>query len=805
MTSERAEEGDDGYIVTTSSLVARDRVEIHLHVRLANGEAALIIDDRFTPYLFVRASDQDVLLAARVLARPTRLQTLSREPVVRCERPTPDTLAQLAARLKRDGVECFEADLRPHARYLIDRGLRGALRVSGPFQQGHHGERVYRNPTLQQARHRPTLRVLSLDIETDAQAGKLYSIAVTGAGGERVFLVRAEGQRLEALPPYAHSFADERGALLAFLEHVQRADPDALTGWNLPDFDLPVLARLCRRAGLRLTLGRSSREAVIRKSSSLWFQSRAELDGRVVLDGLALMRGSYIKLDDYSLETAARALLGRGKRFSGDARTHQIDHAYLRAPAELCAYNLDDAQLVLEILERTGLVELSVRRSLLTGLRADRVSGQIAAIDTLYLRELRRRGHVAPSVRQREERAEVLGGLTLPGRAGLYRNIAVYDFKSLYPSLIRTFNIDPLTYLGQRDGASRAPLPEGAITSPSGAMFDGRSLGVLPSLVERLLLQRAQATETGDKHGSQAIKILMNSIYGVLGTDASRLFSPVLANAIALAGQHVISCSADAAASLGYRVLYGDTDSLFVELGEPDEERATTLAGELREQISARVAEALQRDFGCESKLDLELEKVYARFFLPELRANARVASDDGDVGEGSKKRYAGLWRRPSGEQLEVVGLEAARRDASPVARRFQRELLQLVFHDEPVEPFARAFVRALRAGSLDAELTYRKAMRKPVESYTRTTPPHVKAARKLGDRAGRIITYVVTKAGPEPVTMTTAPLDYEHYVVHQLVPIARSLLGTWPDRGEAVLDALLGRATQLKLPLQER
>src|SRR5262249_53963007 len=155
-------------------------------------------------------------------------------------------------------------------------------------------------------------------------------------------------------------------------------------------------------------------------------------------------------------------------------------------PGRLAAYNLEDARLVLELLAHTGLVELTVRRSLLTGMQLDRVGAQIAAVDSLYLRALRARGPVAPSVEgARAGEAEVItGGLVLDSRPGLYRNVLVFDFKSLYPSLIRTFNIDPLTHV---------PAPgsnDGVIRSPGGAAFRRDEPGILPELVARLWSER---------------------------------------------------------------------------------------------------------------------------------------------------------------------------------------------------------------------------------------------------------------------------------------------------------------------------
>jgi DNA polymerase-2 len=249
----------------------------------------------------------------------------------------------------------------------------------------------------------------------------------------------------------------------------------------------------------------------------------------------------------------------------------------------------------------------------------------------------------------------------------------------------------------------------------------------------------------------------------------------------------VIRRAAETATALGHRVLYGDTDSLFVDIAEADTAAAVARAEGVRSAVADAVAAAVTGEFGCTSHLELEFEKVYARFFMPEVRGGAT----------GSKKRYAGLVIGADGEQVEIVGLEAVRRDWSAVARRFQRELLDLVFHDRPVADFVRAFVADLRAGRFDGELSYRKAIRKPLAEYTKTTPPHVKAARKQRGSGTRIVTYVVTRAGPEPAGETTAPPDYDHYVTQQLRPIADAILRFLPGPD---FDDLTGARRQLSL-----
>jgi DNA polymerase-2 len=764
-----------GFILPPTYRVVRGVPEVHLHAVLENGEPALIIDDRVRPYFFVRTADE---ASVRGLARAARvdasaLRTFAGEPVTRVELALPGDVPALRARLAEAGVECLEADLRFAYRYLIDRGLRGAFAVEGAYDSRAGVGRVYRNPVLVPADFAPRLRILSFDLETSLDGARLYSVAMAGTGGERVLLVgRGAIPGVDVVP-------DERTLLETFIAHVRRVDPDVLTGWNVCDFDLAVLLRAGARLGVRCTLGRTDDEIDLRRDQSFTRESRAVVSGRQVLDGLALLRGAFLRLEDYRLDTAAQLLLGKRKLFAAEHRGAEIEAAYRNDPARLAAYNLEDARLVLEILARTGLVELAVRRSLLTGMQLDRVSAAIASVDSLYLGALRARDRVAPSVRTSVATGAdggIVGGLVLDSRPGLYRDIFVFDFKSLYPSLIRTFNIDPLTHVREANG-------DAVVRTPGGAAFRRDESGILPELVARLAAERASLRAAGDAVGAQAIKILMNSLFGVLGSPASRLFAPSVANAITTAGQHVIRRAAAAASALGHRVIYGDTDSLFLDVSDD----AGLDPEALRAAIADAVADEVAREFGCESHLELEFEKVYARFFMPEVRGGAT----------GSKKRYAGLVVGADGEQLEIVGLEAVRRDWSAVARRFQRELLALVFHDRPVDEFVRGFVADLRSGRFDGELAYRKAIRKPLGDYTKTTPPHVKAARKQRGGAGRIVTYVVTRAGPEPAGETTAPPDYDHYVTQQLRPIADAVLRFLPGPD---FDTLIGAARQLSL-----
>jgi DNA polymerase-2 len=829
-----------GFILHPTYRVEGGRPVVRLYGRLETGEPFLVRDDRLAPYFFVRVAD-----AARarelgaVRQAATDLRTLGGEPVVRVEVASPADVRPLRDALVRAAVPPYEADVRFATRFLIDRGIRGAVAIAGGGGGAARGVgRVFENPDLAEADWEPPaglLRVVSLDLETDPRAERIFSAALSGGGADEVLLARPEagvraggarGGLEEDLGARVVACGDERGLLIALGARLRDLDFDLLTGWNVIDFDLAVLLAAARRLGVRFEVGRGPGGPRLIRDTSFRGRSRAEIEGRVVLDGIDLLKGAFVRLEDYRLETAARAILGEGKAalasppeeasgavaaapgsgappgvpVAAGARAPRrgaeaIERAFQEDLPRFVRYNLTDARLVLRILEKARLVDLAVRRSRLTGMPLDRVGASIASFDFLYLSRLRRRGRVAPTVGSEGESQggalePTAGGAVLDPAPGLYGNVLAFDFKSLYPSLIRTFNIDPL-------GLVHDPPPDGTgdlIRAPNGACFR-REPGILPGLLEELFPQREEARRRGDAIGAHAIKILMNSFYGVLATPACRFYSSAVANAITHFGQWALHWARDRVEETGRRVLYGDTDSLFVLAGPrgPDGAEEALRAGPaLCASVNGRLREQIRATWRVESRLELEFEALFLKFFLPSIRHG------DG----GARKRYAGLLSpRAPGAPPEIVfvGMEAVRRDWTDLSKAFQRGLFERLFlgtTPEAASAYIAEFVRDLRAGRHDAHLIYRKSLRKGLDEYTATTPPHVRAARLLGGGARGVIEYVMTTAGPEPAAARRSPLDYRHYVDRQLRPIAEQVL---PHLGVS-FDQALGEGRQMTL-----
>ena len=357
--------------------------------------------------------------------------------------------------------------------------------------------------------------------------------------------------------------ADEFAALDAFCERVRRFDPDVLTGWNIIDFDLTVLQRIAARVRHPFALGRDSGAIRIRKAEGYFGSGQASIPGRLVLDGIDLLRGAFVRMDDYSLDAVAREVLGEGKAVAGDVRDRiaEITHNYrhdLRRVRALRAH-----RRAARVRDRAETEPRAAGLRAQPAHRHDAGSrrGQHRILRFSVPDRAREAGHRrADRALRRFERYDAAqqGGHVLEPVTGLHRNVWVFDFKSLYPSIIRTFNIDPLSYVA-------APAPDADLIRTPGGAFR-REPAILPRMLDELFPRREAAKRVGDDVASNAIKILMNSFYGVLGTPACRFYNPALANSITGTGREMLLWSKRWFEAAGFKVLYGDTDSLFVSI-----------------------------------------------------------------------------------------------------------------------------------------------------------------------------------------------------------------------------------------------
>ena len=674
-------------------------------------------------------------------------------------------LKQTADFLHKNNITTYESDIDPVRRFLMERNINAQLRITGePVQKSNIT--VFHNPKVEPCETYPTFKILSLDIETGTKQKLLYSIALHLSHNhheEKKVFVLADNQK--NLPDYAEVCASESDLLVKFVNWLKDADPDIIIGWHVVGFDLMFLEAKANEHGINFTLGRDNSGIVLRsRKAGVYF---AYIPGRIVIDGPTALRNSFYTFDDYRLETVAQELLGKGKLISSEDKTAEIDKLFQEDKSKLCEYNLNDAILVTEIFNKTGLIDLIVKRSQLSGLLMDQLGMMSAAFDHFYLPKIHRAELVAPNVGDVIISEHAAGGYVIDPVPGIYQDIIVLDFKSLYPSIIQSFKIDPVSRLFSHIDT---------ITTPDGYKFSA-SMHFLPDYINELIKKRIEASKVGDLHLSQAIKILMNSFYGVMGSSGCRFYHPHLPSAITGTGKWLLLQSKEYLHKHGYEVIYGDTDSLFIKLKEDEGSNAEFSGNRIALELNLHWKKRLKEEFGVTSFLEMEFEKYYRRFVLTPLRGGE----------QGAKKRYAGLLNINGEEEIEFVGMEFVRSDWTKLAKEFQVQLYMKIFNGEEVAEWIRSIVHKVNRGGYDDKLVYRKRLRKEIEEYQKSSPPHVRAARMINKKSGTV-EYVITKRGPVPIELTHGDLDYQHYIERQLKPIADSVLGLLGESFDSIV-----------------
>jgi len=781
-------QAQEGFILTRHWRDTPHGTEIELWLATDNGPLRVVLPPQES-VAFIPAEQAD---NARALLHdehnwrltPLSLNDFHRRPVMGLYCRAHRQLMRFEKLLREGGVTVYEGDVRPPERYLMERFITAPVWVDGePRGNALVNARLKPSP-----HYRPPLKWVSLDIET-TRHGELYCIGLEGCGQRTVYMLGPENGDAQGLD-FDLIYVASRPQLLEklnawFAEH----DPDVLIGWNVVQFDLKVLQKSAERYRVPLTLGRNGSELEWREhgfKNGVFF---AQAPGRLIIDGIDALKSAFWSFSSFSLESVSRELLGEGKAIDNPwDRMDEINRRFAEDKPALATYNLKDCELVTRIFHKTEIMPFLLERATVNGLPADRHGGSVAAFSHLYFPRMHRAGYVAPNLGDVAPQASP-GGYVMDSRPGLYDSVLVLDYKSLYPSIIRTFLIDPVGLIEGLAQPDAAHSTEGFL----GAWFS-REKHCLPEIVGQIWHGRDEAKRQGNKPLSQALKIIMNAFYGVLGTTACRFFDPRLASSITMRGHQIMLQTKALIEAEGYDVIYGDTDSTFVWLKhQHSEEAAAKIGQQLVDTVNRWWTSHLQQQ-GLESALELEFETHFCRFLMPTIRGTE----------QGSKKRYAGMIQEGDTQRMVFKGLETVRTDWTPLAQQFQQSLYLRIFRNEPYQDYVRETIASLMAGELDAQLVYRKRLRRPLAEYERNVPPHVRAARLADEenqKRGRApqyqnrgtIKYLWTTSGPEPVDYQRSPLDYDHYLTKQLQPVADGILPFLDDDFATLMTGQLG------------
>jgi len=759
------------WLLDINPKVDGDKVELWLWGITESGDRVLLIEHNFTAYFYAvlhGAADatqvsQKILLKTHASVAKTEVvqRRFFGKPVtaikVSCKDATQTGKTARQVR-KIDGVsDCYEHDIRAAMRYLIDNSLapcswHEAEVVEEANTYGVRAAKVYSITSppklLENMTVAPMLKTLAFNMiayshegTPNANSNPIVVIStVTGDRAEKQFTAGPD--------------RNDKSLIQAFIAYIRVYDPDVIVGYGANKTDWSYLLQRCRLHGFLLGIDRTG------------FEPHSSVYGHVSLTGIVNL--DLVDFEAMFPEVKVKTLSNFAKNLKINIGGGVVDDVLFadywdsdEKRGILLRFSLDSARRVYGV--ASLLLDFAIQLSALTGLPLDQVMSAATGfrVEWYLIRRAQKIGEIVPR-RVEQTYMTYTGGLVLSPKPGLHENIAVLDFKSMYPNIMITYNLSPDTYIQPGD-----PEPsEGVYVAPEvGYRFRKQPMGFYKEALTYLIdvrgaiRQKMKALEPGtvEYHvldaRQKAVKVLTNAAYGYAGWVGARWYIKPVAEAASAWGRNIILAASQMAKKAGVAVIYGDTDSLFIEY-----DNAKT--------------DQLQADIHRELKLDVEVGEVYIRVFFTE-----------------AKKRYAGL--RSDGS-LDIVGLEVIRGDWAEVAKHVQERVLEIILKEQSPKKaleYVRSVVSDLHSRRIPLEdLVIWKTLTKSPEAYA-VRAPHVEAAKLLISRGWRLsagdkVGYVVL-AGKGPLYARVTPYvnakkdqtDIEYYISNQVLPAAARIL----------------------------
>ena len=661
---------------------------------------------------------------------------------------------------------CREFDIPFYRRYLIDKELRPGswVEIEGDHQES---EKFVSEIEVQDIRPLESSRdlqwkSLAFDLEVideDIVMASFYSEKFRK-------VLSLKDTDLE----FVEEVEDQAEMLERFIEIVEDQKADILLGYNTDEFDFDILRDKADETGVTLALGRNGERMKFNRRGRF---KGARIKGRMHLDLYPFVThvlAPGIDSETLDLDSVAQEMLGKEKDDLSWSEMKQIwrEKGDIEKFAE---YALKDSELTYQLGEQISpqILELSKITGLIPFDTCRLTYGQLTEnylLREAYSRNMLSRNRPSQKKRSKRDREQAYtGGFVYTPEEGLYDNVAVFDFRSLYPTVMVAHNISP-EMLGVE------ACEDEFIIDELDYSFCQDEQGFFPELVENLVSSRYSIKEKmknmeegSEKYSSlysrqQAQKILANSFYGYLGYSGARWYSREAAEATTYLGRKYIQDTIETAEEMGFEMVYGDTDSVMLRKDNIEE----SMDGFL-EEVNSQLPKFME----------LEFEGLFKRGFFTSK-----------DSGEGAKKKYALIDEKAN---LKITGFEQVRRDWSPIAKKTQKKVLRKVLEDRIDEAAeeVKTTIEALNSGNVDVEdLKIYTTLTKPPEEYG-STAPHVEAVKKAEKRGDSIeaettVDYVITRGGKSisdkaELTKYAENYDAEYYIENQVIPVALRVL----------------------------
>jgi len=586
------------------------------------------------------------------------------------------------------------------------------------------------------------LKILSLDIETDSKDTfpdiERADQAITCISfcdnkfKEQSLLYKHPNCKVpdKDLEKYAKVYHTEEDFLMGILAYIKAEDPDVLTGYNVMDFDILYLMNRMKRLGIDYR--KLSPLGSVHKDE---YYQEIHIKGRIILDmynGYKQFRSmsNQGRMESYSLEYVAQTILKKGKIPHEDA-FHKM---WVENPIDLLKYNQRDARLVIELDNKLGIIEFFNYLRAISCAQMSQIYRTTALVDGYLLRKAHNK-YVLPSKPKDRTKKKYSGAFVFSPTPDVYTNILVLDVKGLYPNIIRTFNIGYETL-----------DPKGQIKIREGLAFN-KGKGIISESMEELAVERRYykkmvKEDKANYYKQYAVKVLMNSFYGYLGYPGSRLYKHDIAGAITYLGQEILKYTEKQLNKNGYKIVAGDTDSVFFQGKGIGILSLIKEGNTLAKEITNSYIDFVKSYGANNSTLEIEFEKIFKKVMF---------VGKKGSETEGAKKKYAyiPLWKdgELTGTKIEFVGFSSRRSDTPRIARSAERKVMDMILNNvnrEEIVDYLKDLDKKIRSNEVSVEeIAFPKGISKSLKEYGKVviddktgkkrktgTPPVVQGAR---------------------------------------------------------------------------
>lgn len=601
--------------------------------------------------------------------------------------------------------------------------------------------------------------------------------------------------------PFVEVVSDEKSMIKAFVDKVNSLDVDVLIGYNSANFDVRYLLDRAEALKMEFNLSRSDGITKIERHGLV---DRVKMAGRVHVDMYTVIKfvaqvgaaegaaGNVLRLNSKTLKNVYEAITNDKKFAVEKSNIFKLWDGNEEDLKTLATYNLADSEALYKVYETfiPIMTELSrITHDVLSDVCVS-TTGQL--VEFMLMCNSVRFGEIIPNKPNDMEMKmrmsnPIVGAYVKTPEPGIYSNLVMFDFRSLYPSIIISHNIDP--------SAICTDCKE-YYESPDGTRFDKNRKSIVPLILKVMIEQRKEVKKAYKKNPndiflrsrSSALKIVSNSVFGYLGYARSRWYSRACAGSITAYGRQYIKDSIAVAEKFGLKAIYGDTDSIVALMGDRKKEEVL----EFLKEFNAKLPESME----------LELED----FFRNGIFVGKKVDK----VKAGAKKKYALISESGS---IKIRGFELVRRDWSKIARDTQKKVLETILNEGDAQKavnIVKKAIKDLKEGRVPmSEVTISTQLRKSIGGYDIKSPElnaarrAIKEGKKRPDELqGAVINYVITKHGGSSISdraeLEEFATDYDadYYINHQVLPATMRIL----KELNFSEDELKGLGTQKKL-----